>query len=157
MRESIGNSLLLYLVVIFSGVVILFFVGIISYSKAYRVKNRIVDVIEKYNGYTTGENSAESEINASLSEMGYTITNSDFCNGSSVQNHLKNISESFVLKNNPTSGYNYCVYEISDKSSSNTKYYVVVTFVNFNFPIIGSMLNIPIYGETKILGKSYNY
>ena len=39
--------MLLNLVVIFSGLVIVFFIGILSYSKAYRVKNRIVELIEK--------------------------------------------------------------------------------------------------------------
>ena len=156
MKSAVGNSLLLYLVVIFSGIVILFFVGIISYSKAYRVKNRIVDVIEKHSGY---DNNTELEINSSLKEMGYNITSSNPCNSNSaVQNHMKNISDQYALKNTSQSGYNYCVYEISNKSSGiATKYYVVVTFVNFKFPIIGSLLNIPIYGETKILGKSYDY
>ena len=45
MRESLGGSMLLNLVVIFTGLIIIFFVGILSYSKAYRVKNRIVEII----------------------------------------------------------------------------------------------------------------
>ena len=51
MRESLGGSMLLNLVVIFTGLIIIFFVGILSYSKAYRVKNRIVEIIEKYGTY----------------------------------------------------------------------------------------------------------
>ena len=45
MKASIGGSMLLYIVLFFVSVVILFFVGIISYNKAYRVKNRIVNII----------------------------------------------------------------------------------------------------------------
>lgn len=160
MRESIGNSLLLNLVIIFSGIVILFFIGIISYSKAYRVKNRIIDVIEKYDGYTTG---AIDEINKSLSEAGYSLSTKN-CNG--AQRHLNEI----ISKKNEageevplnigqlnSSEYNYCIYEISGKSSDSSKYYMVATFVHFDFPVIGDFINIPVYGETKILGKTYDY
>ena len=166
MRSAIGNSLLLYLVVIFSGIIILFFVGIISYSKAYGVKNRIIEIIEKYGGYNTN---AVSEINSSLSEMGYNVASSNFCSGTSVIGHMNDMvensgeEESYVLRY-PNSAYatsyNYCVFEVRSKTTNVTgssNYYVVVAFVNFNFPVIGNVINIPIYGETKILNRSYDY
>ena len=149
MREAVGNSSLLYLVVIFTGIVILFFVGILSYSKAYRVKNRIIEIVEKYGYYDNSENSPViSEINDSLSNMGYTISNTDTCS-----NTLRNYEEGKAQKIH-TTGYKYCIYEIA---SNGSKYYVVVSYVNFNFPVIGNMINIPVYGETKMLGKSYDY
>ena len=39
----------------------------------------------------------------------------------------------------------------------NGNYYVVVTFIHFEFPVIGDILTFPVYGETKILNKSYDY
>ncbi len=167
MRESMGNTLLLYIVIIFSGIIMLFFVGILSYSKAYKVKNRIIEIIEKYGSYSScsnGEKCAVSEINESLKETGYNVSSKDLCNKSSVQDHLKKevgVAGTPVSLNNPTSGYNYCVFEINNKTSSvtnqNAVYYVVVTFVHFDVPIIGDFINIPVYGETKYLGKNYNY
>ena len=162
MRESIGNSLLLNLVIIFSGIVILFFIGIITYSKAYRVKNRIIEIIEKYDGYTSCNlNDSDSkcaikEINESLSESGYSLITKD-CG--KVQGHLDDVNVSLnAISDNKNSGdYNYCIYEVTDKSSDNSKYYIVATFVHFDFPVIGNWINIPVYGETKILGKAYNY
>lgn len=132
-----GNGLLTNLVVFFVGIVILFFVGILSYSKAYRVKNRIIEVIESNGNYS----SSVDEISTDMKTMGYRTVTKKKCDSNNV---------------NKTS-YNYCVYEIRDKSSKNSYYYKVVTYVHFDFPIIGGIINIPVKGETKILGKIYNY
>ncbi len=51
MREAIGSSMLLYIVVIVVGVVMLLFVSIISYAKAYGAKNKLVSAIETFEGY----------------------------------------------------------------------------------------------------------
>ena len=48
MNQSISNALLFNLVTIFVVVLIAFFVGSLSYSKASKVKNRIIEEIEKY-------------------------------------------------------------------------------------------------------------
>lgn len=160
MRSAVGNSLLLNLVIVFVGIVILFFVGIISYSKAYRVKNRIVEIIEKYEDYP-GTNigsgpEVSTEINESLKKMGYSVVRSTNCNDQRVRNHIINITGN-TYKNLNTENYNYCVYEIGNKLSRGGKYYIVVTFVHFDFPVIGNLINIPVYGETKVLGIDYDY
>ena len=33
----------------------------------------------------------------------------------------------------------------------------VITYVQFEFPVIGDLLTFPVKGETKVLGKNYNY
>lgn len=136
MREALGNSLLMNLIVIFSGIVILFFVGIMSYSKAYRVKNRIIEVIEKYETY---DGNAQNEISADLKRIGYRSISNKKCSEGN--------------KNSTT--YSYCVYEKND--TNNGKYYEVVTYVQFEFPVIGDFITFPVKGETKILAKSYSY
>lgn len=143
MREAIGSSLLLSIVVVFVSLIILFFVGILSYSKAYKAKNRIIDVIEKYDGYENqydenGKNIVEDEIISSLSEMGYQVGN---CENSG------NINKS---------GYKYCVYRI-DTEKDGHYYYKVTTYVQFYFPIINELFKPAVTSETKILGENYNY
>lgn len=164
MNGSVGNSLLLYLVVFVVGVVILFYVGIISYSKAYRVKDNIIEIIEKYEGYDDTNEAMKDELKNSLSSSGYGIATSakisSLCDNGRVRSHMNDIDSE--AKNNKhavtTSDYNYCVFEVKNKSANKSgKYYVVVTFVRFDFPLIGEFINIPIYGETKVLGKVYDY
>lgn len=137
MRGALGNSLLLSVILFCLGVIIVFFVGILSYSKAYKVKNRIIDIIEKHEAY---DNSAQDEIIESLGSMGYKL-------GKCVKNTTK--------MNLNTSDYKYCIYK---KFAENGEYYRVVTYIEFYFPVINELLdNIPVYGETKILKKDYSY
>ena len=42
MKDAVGGSLLLNLVIIFTSIVILLFVGVLAYAKAYKVKNKII-------------------------------------------------------------------------------------------------------------------
>lgn len=154
MKEAIGGSGLLYIVIIIVSVVVLLFVGILSYSKAYRVKNRIIEVVEKYGDYN---DTAKKAINQELSRMGYNTFFGDFCSSGRVTNHISEmgLNPNEVINLNSSDGYNYCIFELN--KTNNGKYYVIVSFVHFEIPLIGEMLTIPVYGETKILGLDYNY
>lgn len=144
MKDAVGGSLLLYLVVIFTSIVILFFAGIMAYSKAYKIKNRIIEVIERNETYGTNE---VLELTEELKRAGYRSATRD-------QIGSKCGLESLTYTEN--AGHFYCVY--LDNSSAEEGYsYEVVTYVHFDMPIIGDMLVFPVKGETKILGKNYNY
>ena len=127
MRSAIGNSLLMSLVVIFVSAVMLLFVSVLSYSKAYRVKNGIIEIIEKNDGFTKtdadGNNVTEIEINDFLHKSGYRIGTSD------CTKVLQDKGVNEIMQIN--SGYNYCV----GKNSTGEKgsYYTVITYVEFNF------------------------
>lgn len=146
MKDAIGGSLLLNIVVIFTSVIILMFVGILAYSKAYKIKNRVIEVIEENAVYN--ENVADA-LSDDLTRAGYRTATKD---------QIKSKCENGNLTED-WSGHLYCVYRIQvDESNSDRGYYYqVVTYVHFDFPVIGSMLTIPVKGETKILGKIYNY
>lgn len=51
MNESMGNAMIFYGIIIFVILFIAFFIGSVSYSKAYKVKNRIIEEIEKQGEY----------------------------------------------------------------------------------------------------------
>lgn len=154
MKEATGSSLLLYIVIIIVGAVMLLFVSIISYAKAYGAKNKIVSALETFEGYNAD---SIAEINTSLGNMGYTITSKDFCNTTRVKNHLNKLGITNQINLNDASGgkYGYCLYQIPTGRGGN--YYLVVTFINFNVPVVGNNLVFPVYGETKIIGIDYNY
>lgn len=142
--------MLLNLVIIFTSLVIIIFASILSYSKAYKVKNRIVEVIEKYGVY---DDSVVGEINSNLNIMGYDVSNPTKCDGIKerlVGEKYSNLSDNLNTKN----GYNYCVFEVELETG---KYYVVVSFIHFQVPVIGDILTFPVYSETQIIGKKYNY
>ena len=176
MRESLGGSMLLNLVVIFTSLIIVVFIGILSYSKAYKIKNRIVELIEKYGVYeekSSEDTYVELEINPDLSAAGYDASTPTRCDN--IKNRIelekintdKNNNNPKILEGNLNNhGYNYCIFKYCDKVDMESdeekcdykaSTYIVVTFIKFEIPIIENVLTFPVYGETKILGKDYNY
>lgn len=136
MKESIANTFILNIVIVFIVIFIFFFTGSLSYSKAFKVKNRIVDIIEKYESYNS---SAIAEITSTLKDMGYRINTGN--KGCPVRKGQTSISATI-------NSYRYCVYEYSTPKGT---YYGVAAYMYFDFPIIGNSVEFPVYGETKIL------
>lgn len=162
MREAIGNSFIVNLLLVFLGVMSIIFLGSISYSKAFKVKNRIITVIEKYGEWPENTlmemNYPRKEIEASLKQIGYPVAR--------VNPHLTSLGLNtcvtknggkLIYGNNPMSDtYHYCIYKYTDDRGV---YYGVTTFMHFDIPLIGGLLQFPVYGETKSLyatGVHYN-
>lgn len=158
MKEAIGQTFIVNLILFFFVILVLLFFGSINYSKAYKTKNRLITIIEKYGGYPTedeGDTKVIEEINDNMVKAGYqTVTDYD-----TLRNKCKGIAEregiddAAVLYPNPTytsTGrmYEYCVIK---RNSTIGSYYQVVVYMRFEIPIIGSVLNFPVMGETKIL------
>ena len=47
MRESIGNSYIFGIVIALIGVIFLILIGSLSYSRAFKIKTRMIEIIEK--------------------------------------------------------------------------------------------------------------
>lgn len=167
MRESLGSSLLLSLVIFVAGVIMAVFVSILTYSKAYRVKNSIVEIVENAETYDTAVANA---INANLKEYGYDAALPKRCLGiqTKISSSGKFVSDnlnSSLFVNDP--GYNYCIFKVCDHfdivggvekcESGESFYYVIVTFSQFNIPVLNEVLSVPVQGETKKMGKIYDY
>jgi len=148
MRESIGNSMVFTIMLIFIGAMIAILVSSVAYSKASKVKNMIADKVEKYaekadNGLLSTSSFADGsalaeEINTSLKTIGYRI-NSTYVNNCPT-------TDGVLLNGN--SSYKYCVYL---HQSSRGPYYKVVAYMYFDFPIIGDFIEFPVSTETKII------
>lgn len=145
MKESIGNAFIFNLVIIFIGIAIALLVGSISYSKAFKIRNRIIATIENCNGYTTEKTSinnlcdrdggAKAIIDEDLRAIGYKIST----RSCPIRNGVEDLANS---------DYHYCIYEFNNSRGT---YYGVTVYISFDIPIIGDTIKIPIYGETKTL------
>lgn len=143
MREAIGTSYIVNFIVVFFALFILIFVGTLSYTKAFKVKNKIIDIIENHDGEigtTILKRNVEDEINSKLSEIGYRISSNNTCNTDG------RFSDGTILTKNNGSTYRYCIYKFH---TSKGDYYGVVSYIYFEIPIIGAKLEFPVYGETK--------
>ena len=163
MREAVGGGLLFNLVVIFTSIIILLFVGIIAYAKAYTVKNKIVSIIEEHGKY---DEKAIEDINVTLKDVGYkNISGYKYsaaflskCNEILINDRKLDYdtmeSNKIVQKLYEAPDFLYCV---AKNEETNGYYYTVITFVSFEFPVIGDRLIFPVLGQTRILGKTYDY
>lgn len=174
MKESVSNALLFNLVIMFVVILLAFFVGSLSYSKAAKVKNKIIEEIEK-NGETAGREyssmdiadkafeNAEDEIKQWLKvgndgkSIGYRTTDRGYANCPNYKG---------VKAETTTNTYEYCVYKINTCLGSNGKentnkskcgiYYHVTTYMYFDVPIVEDLVKIPINGETRTFVKRNN-
>lgn len=138
MKAATGNAMLMNIMIVFIVIVMALLVTSISYTKAFRVKNRIIDIIEYYDGdFSNNKDKITNEINTSLSSVGYRLSSSKSC---------KKIDNKEALKIN--TNYQVCIYEYSDTNYN--KYYKVISYMYFDVPLIGGILNIPVSGETKV-------
>lgn len=151
MKESIAQAFILNLILFFFGILVLLLFGSINYSKAYKVKNRIITIIEKHGGFTPGSD-AEQEIEENLKKAGYpTTVNHDSC-----KNRVRDdeAGGDLVYPDPSAAGtarvYHYCIIEHKG-SIDGSKYYQVITFMEFEIPIFRGFLEFPVRGETKII------
>lgn len=172
MRESIGGTWLTGIVITFLALFAGFLTYAISYSKAFRVKNDIIKIIEQNEGYTyaanTESNAISNVLNASLDDLDK--------NGSAeaeifsmIKNSGYNYSNNVECKSGTipgTSPYGYCIEKhcadalgandsgnVSGYTNINAKkvYYKVTTYISLSIPILNISMDIPISGETNTL------
>ena len=145
MKEAIGNTYVLYFIISFLLIFILVFAGTTAYSKAFKVKNKIIDVIEYYDGAVESGgrlyNAIQSEITQKLGIIGYRIDP----NTTSCPNTDGRFSNGTLLAKT-NDGYRYCIYKFNDRRG---RHYAVVAYAYLEIPIIGSKLDLPVYGETR--------
>lgn len=163
MKSATGNAVLVNIIIVFLVAVLGLLVTSISYTKAFRVKNRIVDIISYHNG-DFSDNSIKDDINASLKSIGYRYNNGDQC--PTVEQLLKNnvnlggnSAGNVCQITNVSSEYLVCVYAVGvnpetceplQNRGDRGVYYKVISHMYFDIPIVGDYVNIPVYGETKV-------
>ncbi len=146
MKEAIANAGVFNLIIIFVFILLAFFIGSLSYSKAFKVKNKIIDEIEKEEGYN---DNTVLEIDSWLKEIGYRVDPRDGSfNCPAVD------KDNGILMEDNSSKYQYCVYKFDTCKGHDNKaicgtYYRVIAYMYFDVPIVGDLIKIPVNGETK--------
>ena len=147
MRDAIGQVFALQIILAFVLLINGYMAYSVNYTRAFRVKNQIVNIIEQYEGLPNDE--AIDKINEYVDRMTYTASNQQI-------NNFKN--------DNPTAecpGYNGWCYIAHDVSTTggdgemNGTYYSVVTFVNIDIPVINNLIGLgnflQVGGETRTI------
>lgn len=150
MKESISNSFAFMLVIILLGACATVLMSSLAFSKTFKIKNRVVEIIEKHREFNFD---AETEIDQLLKTSGYPtvgVTTKKTCpvgRGADVIGIDGASTGKYAI--NTIKNYKYCVYEYKTVKGN---YYSVAVFMKVQLPMIGDIVNIefPIYGETKV-------
>lgn len=166
MKESIGGTWLIGIVALFIVLFSAFMAYSINYTKAFRAKNGIIDLIEQNEGYTfyngpnidnvkqedlMNDKSVQAQAYALVKSMGYDYgsksENKVVCNNDGTISDATKIDAAYQPGG-------YCVYRFCN--SDGTYRYKVVTYVMMKFPVINFGITVPIKGETKTLYYEIN-
>ena len=160
MKDAVGSTMLVYIVIIVVGIVGAILIASNMYTSAYKAKNNIISAIDRYymvnsgNGKTCfDDNTCTNSIASTLKNMGYHLNGENLCKENSVLKKVNKTAEedgSIIDLVYPKDTFNgYCVFKNS--LSNSEYYYTVVTFSHLNINVlgIGSLFSTPVYGQTR--------
>ena len=139
MRDAFGGAFMIKLMLIFLVIYVCFIAVALNYAKAFKAKNGIIDLIEKYEGFDI----CKDQIDAYLSKISYNV---------SAQSGP---TASYAADNPGTEcqQQGYCIMENLTNDGSGTNY-VVTTFVQVSFfgfdNLAGISFTVRISGEVRI-------
>lgn len=134
MREAVGSTFLFNLMIIFIFFFASFLAIAVNYSQAFQMKNRIINLLEQYEG----EEGAKEKIASLIQSSGYyRVANCE-------------ADEHQITDENGRQLPGVCVKKNTNVDTGDV-YYSVKTFVSFNLPVIGNFFTFPVKGETKAI------
>lgn len=146
MNSPIGHTFMYNIIILFVVIVFAFLMGIMSYYKAFKISNRIVGTIEKFEGYNS---LSYEEINQHLGTLGYRVRKS----GSYTTQCKSKYRNMYLVSINNTEKYEYCIY-IDQQYPVNKEYfqYGVLTYMHLDLPFVDK-INIPVFTRTNRIYK----
>lgn len=139
MKESISYTFLLDIIIVFIAISFFAIISIMSYSKAYRVNSKIVNAIEINEGYNKY---ATEKIDQVVNSYGYQRI-SKTCPTKDGQ--------SAINTNNNRTSDGVCIYMFDKINEDGTYWYGVLTYMSYDFPIVGNLIRIPVYTKTMTM------
>lgn len=140
MKESIGLTFTINIMIVFLFVAFTFILATLSYSKAYRASSAIINALEKYEGYNE---LSKAEINDKLMTLGYMDGNSSKC-----PKTRENGKGQLVTINN-SEKKEYCIYLFDNDGDKRHYSYGVVTYITFDFNVFNFKFKLPIYNRVR--------
>lgn len=150
MRDAIGGVFTIQIILVFLIIINAYLAFSVNYTKAFRIKNNIIAILEQQEGFTTdGVNSAAGKIEKIMTDTGYNVEKG-------VIDRCGSKNDGYVSVYNNAGGY--CL-KLNMNSDGSGGYYSVKTYISINIPILNNLLPIfsdvfAIKGETKTIYSS---
>ena len=151
MKTPIGSTFMYNLIILFLIIVFAFLSGIMSYYKAFKINNRIVYIIEKFEGYN---DYSIAEIRIKLKNFGYETSN---ITCPSTRFVTGNSDVRGILQNESSDGY--CIYLYYNENAETSAgggvaetdvyySYGVASYLRIEIPVIGRLIRMPVFSKT---------
>ena len=144
MRDAIGQVFALQVILAFVLLINGYMAYSVNYTRAFRVKNQIINIIEQYEGPENDE--GKTKINQYVRNMNYDVSNKLI---------NEKIGEGYTCFQE---GWCYKATNVSTAEADgdrNGTYYTVVTFVNIDIPVINNLIGLgnflEVTGETRTI------
>ena len=144
MRDAIGQVYALQVILAFVLLINGYMAYSVNYSRAFRVKNQIINIVEQYESPENDE--GKTKIKQYVQQMNYEVSNQ-------LINEKR--SEGFTCFQE---GWCYKATNVSTASADgdrNGTYYTIVTFVNIDIPVINNLIGLgnflQVSGETRTI------
>lgn len=150
MRDAIGQVFALQVILAFVLLINGYMAYSVNYTRAFRVKNQIVNIIEQYEGPT---DEAMAKIGSYVDGMTYRVPQT-------LINNFRNryASNSDDGEVSCQDGWCYIAHDVRTTGGDgemNGTYYSVVTFVNIDIPVINNLIGLgdflSVSGETRTI------
>ncbi len=147
MREAIGGTWITQLVIVFMLIFVAFLALSLNYTKAFKVRNQLMTIIEQQEGVTDKSDGSIAIMNNYLKGNGYAVMRPCALDSYGVSNLN---SPTIELVTNDKKKYYYCISKIKAPSSNNAGkvYYKVNIFFHFNLPVLGDIFTFGVNGAT---------
>lgn len=151
MRDSLGGAVNIIIIVVFIVIALGYMAFNVNYTKAFRMKNKIISEYEKANGICPSSSDCYRNIREYSREIGYEPSRNSF--------HCPD-DDNYSMD---SSHHLYCYKEVQVKSRSDQdsindradgKYYRIVTKINIEIPIIDNIFDLDVFkisGDTKTM------
>ena len=157
MNEGIGSTPIVVIIVVFIAFASAYMAYNVNYTKAFRMKNKIIALYNKYDGNCVSE--CREEIEDYKRSIGYSAAGINCENNSFRPGNAPSVQ---------TGDVGYCVYKVdqsmsnnpnvvSDRSTQAGYYYRVVTRINIRIPIVENVLGLGflnVSGDTRMFKDS---
>ena len=144
MRDALGGTVALVIIVVFIVIALGYMAFNVNYTKAFRMKDKIITLYENYDGNCNSE--CESKITDYAKSIGYESVKGNWCSGT------PKISGLYCEKAVNVSGQKCSKGVACDLKDR--RYFHIETRVNIDIPIIRNVLPIDVFtvsGDTKTM------
>lgn len=140
MKEGIGGTFMIYVFLVFLAVYITFLAVAFNYARAFRVKNKVIDIIEQNEGIDD-----YADIGGTLGQIDEYLNNVHYIVSGIDKDECSETEYNYI------DDLGYCIGEYDYTVDGNTAYYYKVkTFIKLEIPFLDWFsFTIPVKGETR--------